>query len=62
MTPVKCNLCHASLQHYQQQQLQDVGTKVPIPRSTFTNKVAQILTAAEEEVFHGSVTDVVERR
>jgi len=38
-------------QHHERQPLQEVGTKATSPRSIFTKKIAQIETAAEEEVY-----------
>jgi hypothetical protein len=55
--PVKHNLCDKLFQHHQQQLLQEVGTKATGPRSTFAKKLAQMKTAAEEEVYRaGNMT------
>jgi len=50
MTPVKRKLFDKLFQHHKQQLLQEVGTKATGPRSIFAKKLAQIKTAAEEEV------------
>jgi hypothetical protein len=50
MTPVKWEIFNKLCQHYKQQPLVTVGTKVIGPRSTFAQKIAEITTAAEEEV------------
>jgi hypothetical protein len=51
MQCVKPKLFDKLFQHYQQQLLQEVGTNATGPRSTFAKKLAQMKTAAEEEVY-----------
>jgi len=51
VTPVKCKLFDKSFQHHKRQLLQEVGTEVTGPRSTFAKKLTQMKTAAEEEVY-----------
>jgi len=51
MTPVKCKVFDILFQHRGRQLLQGVGTKTISPRRTFTRKLAQIKTAAEEQVY-----------
>jgi len=51
MTPVKCKLFDKLFQHHERQLLQEVGTKATGPRSIFAKKLAQMKTAAEEEVY-----------
>jgi hypothetical protein len=51
MTPVKRKLFDKLFQHHQRQLFQVVGTKATIPRSIFTKKLAEMKTAAEEEVY-----------
>jgi len=47
MTPVKWKLFDTSFQHHERQLLQQVGTNATGRRSIFTEKLAQIKTAAE---------------
>jgi len=51
MTPVRRKLFNKLFQHHKRQLLQEVGTKATGPRSIFAKTVAQIKTAAEEEVY-----------
>jgi len=51
MTPVKGKPFDKLFQHQEQQLLQEVGTKATCPRSIFAKKLAQMKTAAEEEVY-----------
>jgi len=51
VTPVKCKHFDKLFQHHERQLLQVVRTKATGPRSTFANKLAQMRTAAEEEVY-----------
>ena len=51
VTPVKRKLFNKLFQHHTQQLLQEVGAKAPGPSSTFANKLAQLKTAAKEEVY-----------
>ena len=50
MTSAKCKLFDKLFIHHERQLLQEVGTKATCPRSIFAKKLAQIKTAAEEEV------------
>jgi len=50
MTPVKCKLFDKLFQHHERLLFQEVRTKATGPRSTFAKKLAQMKTAAEEEV------------
>jgi hypothetical protein len=61
MTPVKRKLFDKLFQHHQRQLLQEVGTKATGPRSTFAKKLAQMKTAAEEEVY-GAVNMTADKR
>jgi len=61
MTPVKRKLFDKLFQHHEQQLLQEVGTKATGPRSIFAKKLAQIKTAAEEEVY-GAVNLTADKR
>ena len=61
MTPVKPKLFDKLLQHHQRQLLQEVGTKATGPRSTFAKKLAQMKTAAEEEVY-GAINMTADER
>jgi hypothetical protein len=54
MTPVKRKLLDKLFQHHERQLFQEFGTKATGARSTFAKKLAQMKTAAEEEVY-GSV-------
>jgi hypothetical protein len=51
VTPAKRKLFDKLFQHHKRQLLQEVGTKATGPRSTFAKKLAQMKTAAEEEVY-----------
>jgi len=51
MTPVKPELFDKLFQHHERQLSHDVGTKATGPRSIFANKLAQMQTAADEEVY-----------
>jgi len=61
MTPVKCKLFNKLFQHHERQLLQEVRTKATGPRSTFPKKLAQMKTAAEEEVY-GAVNMTADKR
>jgi len=50
VTPVKRKLFDKLFRHHKRQLLQEVATKATSPRSTFAKKLAQMKTAAEEEV------------
>ena len=49
MTPVQHKLFDELFQHHERQLLQEVGTQATGPRSTFTNKLVQMKTAAKGE-------------
>ena len=51
MTPLKRKLFDKLFQHHERQLFEEVGTKAAGPRSTFAKKLAQMKTAAEEEVY-----------
>jgi len=51
VTPFERNLFDISFQHHKRQLLQRVGTIATGPRSTFAKKLAQMNSAAEEEVY-----------
>jgi len=61
MTPVKCKLFNKLFQHHERQLLQEVGTKATSPKSIFAKKLAQIKTAAEEEVY-GAINMTADKR
>jgi len=54
VTPDKRKLFDKLFQHHKRQRLQEVGTKATSPRSTFAKKLAQMTTAAEEEVYEAA--------
>jgi len=51
VTPAKCMLFDKLFQHNEQQLLQEVGTKGTGPRSIFTEQLALMKTAAEDEAY-----------
>jgi len=51
VTPAEHKLFDKLFHHHKQQLLQEVGTKATGPRSTFAKTLAQMKTAAEEEVY-----------
>ena len=61
MTPVKGKLFDNLFQHHKWQLLQEVGSKPTGSRRTFARKLAQMQTAAEEEVY-GVVNMTAEKR
>ena len=61
VTPAKRNLFDKSFQHHKQPPLQEVGTKATGPRSTFAQKLAQMNTAAGEEVY-GAANETANKR
>jgi hypothetical protein len=61
MTPVKRKLFDKLFQHHERQLLQEVGTKATGPRSTFAKKLAQMKTAAKQEVY-GAVNMTADKR
>jgi len=61
VTPVKSKLFDELFQHHKRQLLQEIGTKATGPRSTFAKKLAQMKTAAEEEV-HGAANKTADKR
>jgi hypothetical protein len=54
MTPVKCKCFEQVFQHHERQLSPEVGTQATGPRTKFGKSLAQMKTAAEEEVY-GSV-------
>ena len=54
VTPVKRKLFDKLFRHHMRQLLQEVATKATSPRSTFAKKLAQMTTAAEEEVYEAA--------
>lgn len=54
MTPVKQKHFDKSFHHHDQQLLHEAGTKPTGFRSAFTKKLAQMTSAAEEEVYGGA--------
>jgi len=57
MTPVRSNLFYELIPPHERQLLQDVGMKATSPRSTFAEKLAQMKTAAGDEVYRaGNMT------
>jgi len=61
MTSVKRKLFDKLFQHHERQLLQEVGTMATGPRSILAKKLAQIKTAAEEEVY-GAVNMTLNKR
>ena len=61
MTPVKRKLFDKLFQHHERQPSQEVGTKATGPRSTLAKKLAQMKTAAKEEIY-GAVNMTATKR
>jgi len=51
LTPAKHKLFDKLFQHYEQQLLQEVGTKATGPRRLFAKKLAPLKTPAEEQAY-----------
>lgn len=51
MTLTKLKLLSKLLQHHARELMQGVGTKITVPRSIFTKKLAQPNTAAKEVIY-----------
>ena len=61
VTPAKRKLFDKLFQHYEQQLLQEVGTKATGPRSILAKKLVRMKTAGEEEAY-GAVNMTADKR